>query len=359
MPLQVDCFLNSNKLVFYLTAVHNAWLSCTLHGHTEPTTSMYNRLGGVFGIAAIVDLFSNRLLDNPIIGKKSKNPHLAEWSNVQAPTRLAGLKVMRTLWLCDVSGGPMKFAPSEAPTVEKQDALNLDVQHCPFRITDAEFDEVVRELSQAMFDLKVAQSDADQVVVAFKKHRQDVTEGSRREGPCPFHRAEAKQPESTEPVVITYESESGDHMLRFEADVAKACLPTVILKEATGGPIEDSKLVFKNGDVVGRLGWKQLLWSIRDGLLKWPHVKDWIVVLTRYTRRPEEKSEPVEPTVAADKIVWTSLLTNGVHFVTMDYHNRTKFGTPIFWSAEESSNNRKTIDQVKSIVLQLRASLHQ
>ena len=39
---------------------------------------------------------------------RSKNPRLREWSNDQ-PERLPGLKWMRTLWVCDVSGGPYKY----------------------------------------------------------------------------------------------------------------------------------------------------------------------------------------------------------------------------------------------------------
>ena len=65
--------------------------------HTEK--SLYNRLGGVYAIAAVVDHFSDALINNPIVGKHSKNPALAEWHSKQL-ARLPGLKFMRTLWLC-------------------------------------------------------------------------------------------------------------------------------------------------------------------------------------------------------------------------------------------------------------------
>jgi hemoglobin len=38
--------------------------------------SLYERLGGVFAIAAVVDHFSDALVKNPVVGQKSKNPQL-------------------------------------------------------------------------------------------------------------------------------------------------------------------------------------------------------------------------------------------------------------------------------------------
>ena len=67
--------------------------------------SLYERLGGVFAIAAVVDHFSEAVVKNPIVGKTSKNPALKDW-HTKNLTRLPGLKFMRTLWVCAVSGGP-------------------------------------------------------------------------------------------------------------------------------------------------------------------------------------------------------------------------------------------------------------
>jgi hemoglobin len=45
---------------------------------TAPDKSLYERLGGVFAIAAVVDHFSDAVVKNPIVGQKSKNPQLTE-----------------------------------------------------------------------------------------------------------------------------------------------------------------------------------------------------------------------------------------------------------------------------------------
>ena len=46
---------------------------------TTPDQSLYERLGGVFAIAAVVDHFSDVVVKNPTVGQKSKNPQLRDW----------------------------------------------------------------------------------------------------------------------------------------------------------------------------------------------------------------------------------------------------------------------------------------
>src|SRR6188768_110272 len=74
--------------------------------------SLYDRLGGVFAIAQVVDHFSDALIKNPVVGQNSKNPALRDWHR-NSLNRLPGLKFMRTLWVCEISGGPFKFSPTK------------------------------------------------------------------------------------------------------------------------------------------------------------------------------------------------------------------------------------------------------
>jgi len=75
-------------------------------------TSLYERLGGAFAIAAVVDHFSDAVVRNPITGQGSKDPKLDEWSTDNLG-RLPGLKFMRTLWVCDIAGGPQPLRSHE------------------------------------------------------------------------------------------------------------------------------------------------------------------------------------------------------------------------------------------------------
>ena len=138
---------------------------------TEKT--LYERLGGVFAIAAVVDHFSDAIVKNPIVGQDSANPALREWHTRQLG-RLAGLKFMRTLWVCNVAGGPFEFAA----TKPGKTILGLEEAHRTFRISSHEFDEVAAELGRTLDAFKVPKPEKDEVLGAFAAHKGEVTEGS-------------------------------------------------------------------------------------------------------------------------------------------------------------------------------------
>lgn len=135
--------------------------------------SLYERLGGVFAIAAVVDRFSDALINNPMVGQSSANPDLREW-HTDNLGRLAGLKFMRTLWVCNISGGPFEYAP----TVPGETNLGLEEAHRRFRITPAEFDEVAAELARTLDAFEIPATEKDEVLAAFAAHKDEVTEGS-------------------------------------------------------------------------------------------------------------------------------------------------------------------------------------
>ena len=139
---------------------------------TVPEKSLYERLGGVFAIAAVVDHFSDAVVKNPIVGQKSKNPQLREW-HTKNLGRLPGLKFMRTLWVCNISGGPFQYTatkPGKTP-------LGLEEAHRDLRISPAEFDEVAAELGRTLDFAKVPKREKSEVLAAFAAHKDEVTAG--------------------------------------------------------------------------------------------------------------------------------------------------------------------------------------
>lgn len=134
--------------------------------------SLYERLGGVFAIAAVVDHFSDAVVQNPIVGKASKNPALREW-HTQNLGRLPGLKFMRTLWVCNVAGGPFEYAA----TRPGKTTVGLEEAHRNLRISPEEFDEVAAELGRTLDHFKVPQREKDEVLGAFAAHKNEVTDG--------------------------------------------------------------------------------------------------------------------------------------------------------------------------------------
>ena len=137
-----------------------------------PEASLYERLGGAFAIAAVVDRFSDALVQNPIVGQQSRNPALREW-HTKNLTRLPGLKFQRTLWVCNVSGGPFQFTATKPGTTP----LGLEEAHRNLQISPAEFDEVAAELGRTLDVCKVPQREKDEVLGAFSAHKAEVTEG--------------------------------------------------------------------------------------------------------------------------------------------------------------------------------------
>lgn len=134
--------------------------------------SLYERLGGVFGIAAVVDHFSDDIVKNPIVGQESKNPQLREW-HTKNLDRLPGLKFMRTLWVCEVSGGPFKFTATKPGATP----LGLEEAHRDLKISPAEFDEVAAELGRTLDFFKIPEKEKSEVLAAFAAHKDEVTAG--------------------------------------------------------------------------------------------------------------------------------------------------------------------------------------
>jgi hemoglobin len=135
-------------------------------------SSLYERLGGAFAIAAVVDHFSEAIVQNPVVGQNAENPALREWhtNNLE---RLPGLKFMRTLWVCDVAGGPQDYAATKPGSTP----LGLEEAHRELRISPAEFDEVAAELGRTLDFFKVPEREKEEVLAAFAAHKGEVTQG--------------------------------------------------------------------------------------------------------------------------------------------------------------------------------------
>jgi hemoglobin len=137
-----------------------------------PEASLYERLGGVFAIAAVIDHFSDAVVQNPIVGQKSANAALREW-HTNNLGRLPGLKFMRALWVCNVSGGPFQFSATRPGST----VLGLEEAHRALKISPEEFDEVAAELGRTLDFVKVPQKEKGEVLAAFAAHKGEVTEG--------------------------------------------------------------------------------------------------------------------------------------------------------------------------------------
>jgi hemoglobin len=128
--------------------------------------SLYERLGGVYAISAVVDHFSDQLLKNPKV--VNANPALKEWHTVTYHERLPGLKFLRTLWVCAVAGGPFQYTAKE-----------LGDAHFELHIAPEVFDEVSAELGRTLDHFKVPKREKEEALAAFNAHKAEVSAGSK------------------------------------------------------------------------------------------------------------------------------------------------------------------------------------
>jgi hemoglobin len=137
-----------------------------------PEKSLYERLGGVLAIAAVIDHFSDAVVKNPIVGQKFKNPQVAEW-HTKNLGRLPELKFMRALWVCNVSDGSYQVTDPEWAMTP----LGLDEVHCDLRISPAEFDEVAAELGRTLVFFKIPTREKAEILATFAVYKDEVTAG--------------------------------------------------------------------------------------------------------------------------------------------------------------------------------------
>ena len=125
-----------------------------------PEASLYDRVGGIFAISAVVNRFSDAIIVNP---KLNVNPALKAWNEDEAETRLPGLKFMRTLWVAALTGGPFTYT-----------GLPLSQAHTRFHLTSDEFDEVGAEIVRALEFYGVGEPEIKQLVDAYMLSKPDV-----------------------------------------------------------------------------------------------------------------------------------------------------------------------------------------
>jgi hemoglobin len=170
-----DVLLGAASLVVLTGAAATTLFPDHAIAQSSATAPLYERLGGIFAIAAVVNYFSDQIIENPVAGRRSQNPALREW-HTKSLGRLPGLKFMRTLWVAAVSGGPFTYSPTKPGA----DVLGLENAHKNLKISPHEFDAVAGVLAASLDHFKVPEREKKEVLAAFAAHKTEVTEGWRQ-----------------------------------------------------------------------------------------------------------------------------------------------------------------------------------
>jgi hemoglobin len=78
---------------------------------------------------------------------------------------LPGLKFMRTLWLCEVSGGPFRYTGKD-----------MHEAHKDLHITPEEFDEVGVEIADALDHFGAQEREKQEVLAAIVARKPEVVD---------------------------------------------------------------------------------------------------------------------------------------------------------------------------------------
>ncbi len=123
----------------------------------ETEASLYERLGGVYSIASVVDELIDRLEVNDIL---NANPILDQ-ARTEVPK--AGIKFRLTAMLCQATGGP-----------EVYHGRNMKDSHAHLNISNAEWDEMVKVFSQLLNDFKVPEKEQGELFALIGPTKADI-----------------------------------------------------------------------------------------------------------------------------------------------------------------------------------------
>jgi hemoglobin len=123
---------------------------------------LYDRLGGVYSIATVVDDFIERLLVNQTL---NANPAITE---ARARVPKAGLKFQVTTLVCEVTGGPCKYT-----------GRAMKEAHEHLNITEAQWQAMVTDFRQTLDKFKVPQKEQAELVTIIEGTKKDIVKSGQ------------------------------------------------------------------------------------------------------------------------------------------------------------------------------------
>lgn len=143
-----------------MTTVVAAMLVGTLTGPAtaeDQPKSLYDRLGGVYSIATVVDDFIERLLVNDTL---NANPAI---NRARAHVPKAGLKFQVTALVCEVTGGPCKYT-----------GRAMKESHQQLYITEGQWEAMVADFRNTLDEFKVPVMEQQELIAIVGSTKNDI-----------------------------------------------------------------------------------------------------------------------------------------------------------------------------------------
>ena len=149
---------NSHWIVVAILMIMVTNIFCGDTKDTTPTKrSLYERLGGIYPIATVVDDFIERLLVNDTL---NANPAIKE---ARARVPKAGLKFHVTTLVCQATGGPCKYV-----------GRSMKEAHSHLNITEKEWDAMAADFKKTLDKFNVPQSEQDELFAIVGSTKVDI-----------------------------------------------------------------------------------------------------------------------------------------------------------------------------------------
>jgi hemoglobin len=128
--------------------------------------SLYDRLGGLYNIATVVDDLIDRVMADP---RLNANPRVDEAHHRVSP---AGFKYYVTELVCQTSGGPQQYS-----------GRSMGDSHRHLMITDQEWDAFMDDLQQAFDRFGVPEPEQDELKEIVGSTKESIVVRPFQEGP--------------------------------------------------------------------------------------------------------------------------------------------------------------------------------
>jgi hemoglobin len=123
----------------------------------NPKPSLYERLGGSYAIALVVDDFVDRVRSDYVI---NNNPIVREENLKSLP---ASFKFLVTEFVCEKTGGPQKYT-----------GKSMKEAHKHMKITDREWQQLIALLKQSLDKFKVGVQEQTELISALAPLKNDI-----------------------------------------------------------------------------------------------------------------------------------------------------------------------------------------
>ena len=128
--------------------------------HSEETPaqkSLYDRLGGVYAIAAVIDDFIDRIMDNP---RLNANPKVDE---AHHRVSRAGFKYLVTEMVCGATGGPQQYT-----------GRSMRDSHVHLDITEDEWQVFLADLQACLDKFAVPKAEQSEIFALVGSTKSDI-----------------------------------------------------------------------------------------------------------------------------------------------------------------------------------------